>query len=104
MGRKTFVQYDYRLPSGELFTTVAPTIEQARQRRDEWLRKSQTVNSEAQSKSLEEVNAQLTRALSALVEEGECYCADHVAARGPCAWCRANALLKSSLRDGVIKP
>ena len=32
-----FYQYDYRHTNGELFTTVAPTLEQCRNRRDKWL-------------------------------------------------------------------
>lgn len=32
------VQYDYRTPSGELFSTVARTLEICRQRRDEWIK------------------------------------------------------------------
>jgi hypothetical protein len=33
-----FYQYDYRHKSGELFSCVAPTLEQCREKRDEWLR------------------------------------------------------------------
>ncbi len=33
------VQYDYRTHDGKLFTTVAPTLEIARARRDAWLEK-----------------------------------------------------------------
>lgn len=33
---RTAVQYDYRDEHGELFSTVAPTLEEARARRDEW--------------------------------------------------------------------
>jgi hypothetical protein len=36
-GDGRFVQYDYRTPSGELFSTIARTLEVARQRRDKWL-------------------------------------------------------------------
>lgn len=32
------VQYDCRAPDGELFSCVAKTLEEARRRRDEWLR------------------------------------------------------------------
>lgn len=35
--RKTSYQYDYRHIDGELFSCVAPTLEQCRTRRDEWL-------------------------------------------------------------------
>jgi hypothetical protein len=35
--RERRVQYDYRTPGGKLFSTVAPTLEDARQRRDAWL-------------------------------------------------------------------
>lgn len=34
--RKTEVQYEYRTPAGELFTTVKPTLELCRQARDRW--------------------------------------------------------------------
>jgi hypothetical protein len=34
-GRK-FVQYDYRTPTGKLFTCVAKTLAEARNRRDKW--------------------------------------------------------------------
>ena len=32
------VQYDYRHANGQLFSCVAPTLENARSRRDRWLR------------------------------------------------------------------
>ena len=35
---KKAVQYDYRHTNGELFSCVAPTLEAARQKRDNWLR------------------------------------------------------------------
>lgn len=40
VGRKTYelVQYDYRHTDGELFSTVAPTVEEARRRRDDWMK------------------------------------------------------------------
>jgi len=35
-----FIQYDFRYAGdGDLFSTVAPTLEECRKRRDEWLRK-----------------------------------------------------------------
>jgi len=34
-----FYQYDYRHIDGELFSTVAPTLEQCREKRDKWLEK-----------------------------------------------------------------
>lgn len=34
------VQYDYRTPDGQLFSTIAPTLEIARKRRDDWLGKA----------------------------------------------------------------
>lgn len=34
------VQYDYRHPDGELFSTVAASLKECRHRRDEWLRQS----------------------------------------------------------------
>ncbi len=36
MGTKYF-QYDYRHSDGELFSTVAPTLEQCREKRDKWV-------------------------------------------------------------------
>ena len=33
------VMYDYRTDDGELFSVVAPTLKECRQRRDEWLTK-----------------------------------------------------------------
>lgn len=35
--KSRYCQYDYRTPSGELFSTVAPTLDICRERRDEWL-------------------------------------------------------------------
>lgn len=35
--KQTFYQYDYRHTDGEFFSTVAPTLEECRTRRDEWL-------------------------------------------------------------------
>ena len=35
--RGRYCQYDYRHTDGELFSTVAPTLEQCRERRDKWL-------------------------------------------------------------------
>jgi hypothetical protein len=32
-----FVQYDYRMHSGKLFSCVAPTLEKCREKRDAWL-------------------------------------------------------------------
>ena len=37
IARATRVQYDYRTPAGQLFSTIAPTLEIARARRDAWL-------------------------------------------------------------------
>ena len=31
------IQYDYRTPEGKLFSTIFPTLERARARRDAWL-------------------------------------------------------------------
>lgn len=39
------VQYDYRTPDGRLFSTIAPTLDIARRRRDAWLMK---ITSEAE--------------------------------------------------------
>lgn len=39
-GKRTlFYQYDYRATDGSLFSTVAKTLKECRQRRDEWLNK-----------------------------------------------------------------
>lgn len=35
--KQLFYQYDYRHTDGELFSTVAPTLEECRRKRDEWL-------------------------------------------------------------------
>ena len=37
--RKKHCQYDYRHTDGELFSCVADTLKECRQRRDEWLNK-----------------------------------------------------------------
>lgn len=37
---RTYVQYDYRDSAGELFSTVAASVEIARKRRDEWMAKN----------------------------------------------------------------
>lgn len=37
--RRKHYQYDYRHTDGELFSCVAPTLKECRQRRDEWLNK-----------------------------------------------------------------
>ena len=37
--RKKHYQYDYRHTDGELFSCVAGTLKECRQRRDEWLNK-----------------------------------------------------------------
>ena len=39
--KRTLVQYDYRHTDGELFFTVAKSLEQCRKERDEWLLKKQ---------------------------------------------------------------
>lgn len=38
--RSRKVQYDYRTPAGVLFSTIAPTLEVARQRKDAWVAKN----------------------------------------------------------------
>jgi len=35
---KELIQYDYRTKTGELFSCVAPTLEQCRAKRDQWVR------------------------------------------------------------------
>ena len=39
--KKAYYQYDYRHLNGDLFSTVAPTLEQCREKRDKWI---QTLN------------------------------------------------------------
>lgn len=34
--KKKLVQYDYRHPTGRLFSCISPTVEKARQRREKW--------------------------------------------------------------------
>ena len=41
--RRTLVQYDYRHTDGELFSTVAKTLDECRRRRDEWIAKKNGV-------------------------------------------------------------
>lgn len=36
--RKYYYQYDYRHTNGELFSCVAPTLEQCREKRDNWIK------------------------------------------------------------------
>lgn len=36
--KSRYCQYDYRHQDGQLFSTVAPTLEKCRERRDEWLK------------------------------------------------------------------
>lgn len=41
-GKRAFLyQYDYRATDGTLFSTVAKTLKECRQRRDEWLAKKE---------------------------------------------------------------
>ena len=37
--KQVFYQYDYRHSDGELFSTIAPTLAECRNRRDKWLAK-----------------------------------------------------------------
>jgi hypothetical protein len=37
---KLFYQYDYRREDGKLFSTVAPTLEQCREKRDKWVKEN----------------------------------------------------------------
>ena len=39
-----YFQYDYRHTDGELFSTVAKTLDECRRRRDEWLAKKERSN------------------------------------------------------------
>lgn len=38
--RKMYIQYDYRHTNGVLFSTIAPTLEQCRQKRDKWIKEN----------------------------------------------------------------
>ena len=38
MGRKKYVQYDYRTPNGTLFSCVKPSLEACRTARDTWMK------------------------------------------------------------------
>ena len=38
-GGRKFIQYDYRTPAGKLFSCVAKTLSEARNRRDKWAMK-----------------------------------------------------------------
>ena len=40
--KKSMIQYDYRHTDGELFSTVAPTLEQCREKRNLWLTKKES--------------------------------------------------------------
>ena len=42
--KRTLVQYDYRHTDGELFSTVAKTLDECRRRRDEWIAKKERSN------------------------------------------------------------
>lgn len=42
ISKKKMVQYDYRTPSGLLFSTCAPNLDVARSRRDKWLSEQST--------------------------------------------------------------
>lgn len=46
-----------------------------------------------QHATLRAQNAELLEALVELVDDGECYCADYVAAHGPCGHCKARAAI-----------
>ena len=39
--KRTLAQYDYRHTDGELFSCVKPTLDECRQKRDEWLKKKE---------------------------------------------------------------
>ena len=41
-GKDRYCQYDYRTPDGKLFSTVAPTLEKCREKRDLWLQEQQS--------------------------------------------------------------
>jgi len=37
LNQKEMIQYDYRTEDGELFSTVASTLERAREKKNKWL-------------------------------------------------------------------
>lgn len=39
--KRTLVQYDYRHMDGELFSCVKPTLDECRQKRNEWLKRKE---------------------------------------------------------------
>jgi len=39
ISKRNFIQYDYRHSDGELFSCVANTVEEARNKRDKWIEK-----------------------------------------------------------------
>jgi len=41
---KIYYQYDYRHTDGELFSTLAPTLEQCREKRDKWIEEKDNSN------------------------------------------------------------
>lgn len=42
--KRFFIQYDYRTPDGDLFSTVTETLAQAHAKRDEWIEKQRSKN------------------------------------------------------------
>lgn len=74
IGRKTIkrVQYDYRTENGELFSCVAPTLDAARERRDNWLRAKETITLEFDQYNRAFVSEDTFRAyLQQTAEEGD---------------------------------
>lgn len=44
---RSLVQYDYRTPEGRLFSCIAPSLERARAKRDQWLERDSAEYPEA---------------------------------------------------------
>lgn len=44
---RSLVQYDYRTPEGRLFSCIAPSLERARAKRDQWLERNSAEYPEA---------------------------------------------------------
>jgi hypothetical protein len=38
LNKKMMIDYDYRTPAGKLFSCIAKTLDEARAKRDEWLK------------------------------------------------------------------
>lgn len=50
------------------------------------------------------VHDELVAVLTELVDDGECYCSDNAAAKGPCGWCKARAAIRKATGGATCKP